>query len=175
MQKWINAIDNLNEWVGRIACWIVIVLMLILVYEATARYVFNAPTQWAYDLAYMLYGAMFMLGVGYALKSGAHVRIDVFSRMFSNRTKAIIDIVAFAVVVIPVSLLLLVFGTEAAWHSFWTNERSAMSAWRPIMWPFKAILPIAMLLLSLQALSELLRWIPFLKPSPETTTRSVQQ
>jgi TRAP-type mannitol/chloroaromatic compound transport system permease small subunit len=159
MQKVINVIDFINEWVGKTVAWIVIILMGILVFESTARYVFNKPSQWAYDMAYMLYGAMFMMGIAYALKNGAHVRIDVFSRMFSPRTRSIIDVAAFGIVVIPVSFMLMVNGWDYALYSYNIQEVSASSAWRPLMWPFKMVVPIAAFLLIIQSFAELLKHV----------------
>jgi TRAP-type mannitol/chloroaromatic compound transport system permease small subunit len=159
MQKVINVIDFINEWVGKTVAWIVIILMGILVFESTARYVFNKPSQWAYDMAYMLYGAMFMMGIAYALKNGAHVRIDVFSRMFSPRTRSIIDVAAFGIVVIPVSFMLMVNGWDYALYSYNIQEVSASSAWRPLMWPFKMVVPIAAFLLLIQSFSEMLKHV----------------
>ena len=64
MRKSITWIDTFSRWVGLIVCWFTIPLMAAMVYEVTARYVFVAPTMWAYDISRMLYGALFMLGAG---------------------------------------------------------------------------------------------------------------
>ena len=80
MPKWmaltITKIDLANKWVGNIVCWLVIPLTFAMVYEVLARKLFNAPTMWAYDMSRFLYGALFMLGAGYALSKGVHIRAD---------------------------------------------------------------------------------------------------
>ena len=80
MPKWmastITKIDLFSKRVGNIVCWITIPLIFAMVYEVLARKLFNAPTMWAYDMSRFLYGALFMLGAGYALSQGVHIRAD---------------------------------------------------------------------------------------------------
>ena len=77
-----------------------------------ARYLFNAPTIWAFDLTYMLYGSLFMLGAAYALHKGAHIRTDFFWEKFSIRTKGLIDTISYIVFFFPSSTVLLLI----SWH-----------------------------------------------------------
>jgi TRAP-type mannitol/chloroaromatic compound transport system permease small subunit len=84
-------VDTLNLWIGRPVAWLILPLMLAMVYEITARYLFAAPTIWAYDTSRMLYGAMFMLGAAYALSRGVHIRADFLYRNWSVRTQGRID------------------------------------------------------------------------------------
>ena len=123
-----------------------------------ARYVFNAPTIWAFDVTYMLYGALFMLGAAYALHKGAHVRTDMLWEKFSPRTKGMIDTVAYVVFFFP-SLLILVRHRDrrSASIRLSINETSDQTPWRPILWPFKAVVPLACLLLFIQGISELMK------------------
>ena len=80
MPKWmasfITKIDLFSKWTGNIVCWITVPLILAMVYEVLARKLFTAPTMWAYDMSRFLYGALFMLGAGYALSKGVHIRAD---------------------------------------------------------------------------------------------------
>ena len=80
MPKWmaltITKIDLTNKRIGNVVCWLVIPLTFAMVYEVLARKLFNAPTMWAYDMSRFLYGALFMLGAGYALSKGVHIRAD---------------------------------------------------------------------------------------------------
>jgi len=73
----IRVVDTFSEWSGKAVAWLIIPLFLSLTYEGIARYAFDAPTLWAYDLSYMLYGALFMLGAHYTLLKGAHIRTDM--------------------------------------------------------------------------------------------------
>jgi TRAP-type mannitol/chloroaromatic compound transport system permease small subunit len=69
----VRAIDRFSEWTGVAVAWLMVPLIAAVVYEVVARYAFAAPTIWSFDLTYMLYGAMFMLGAAYALRIGAHI------------------------------------------------------------------------------------------------------
>ena len=72
MAKSIVNIDKFSKWIGNIVCWILIPLIFAMTYEVLARKLFLAPTIWAYDISRFLYGALFMLGAGYALSRGPH-------------------------------------------------------------------------------------------------------
>lgn len=150
-------IDKVSEWTGKLFAWLVIPLVCGLMYEVVARYVFGAPTVWAYDITYMLYGAHFMMGAAYLLYIGGNVRIDVFYRQFSPRAKAIVDICLYLVFFFPVMVVLLVFGIEYAWFSWEIKERASLSPWRPPLYPLKTVLPVAIFLLLLQGVVEFIR------------------
>jgi TRAP-type mannitol/chloroaromatic compound transport system permease small subunit len=87
----VRVIDTFSEWCGRVFSWLIIPLVFGATYEVIARYVFNRPTIWAYDLSYMLYGAHFMLGAGYTLLKGGHIRTDIFYQNWSPRTQGRVD------------------------------------------------------------------------------------
>ena len=82
MASSIVKIDLFSKWVGNVVCWITIPLILAMTYEVLARKLFTAPTMWAYDMSRFLYGALFMLGAGYALSKGVHIRADFLNRNF---------------------------------------------------------------------------------------------
>jgi TRAP-type mannitol/chloroaromatic compound transport system permease small subunit len=153
----IRVIDGFSRWTGQAVAWLIIPLFLSLTYEGFARYLFNAPTLWAYDLSYMLYGAIFMLGAHYTLLKGAHIRTDMLWEKFSPRTKGSIDAVAYVFFFFPAMILLFYASVDEAWHSFQMGELSEQTAWRPILWPFKAVVPATALLLMIQGISELLK------------------
>jgi TRAP-type mannitol/chloroaromatic compound transport system permease small subunit len=126
-------------------------------YEVTARYAFNAPTVWAYDLTYMLFGAQFMLAASYALLKGAHIRTDVFYEHWSAATKARIDTVAYVLFFFPGMLFVLYAGGAEAWKSWQIGERSDWTPWRPVIYPLKAVIPVTAALLLLQGFSEVVK------------------
>ena len=150
-------IDSLNRWAGRLAAWIVPLLILELVYDTCARYMFNAPTEWSYDVSYMLYGAIFMLGAGYTLQKDKHVRIETFYEKASVRTRAIIDAAGYLLFFFPVMIALVWYGTGFALKSWKMLEVSGDSMWQPPIYPFKTLLPVAALLLLLQGLAQFVR------------------
>src|SRR5687768_336372 len=106
----VRAIDRVAELCGVAIAWLMVPLIGAVVYEVVARYAFNAPTIWAFDVTYMLYGAMFMLGAAYALRAGAHIRTDFFYEGWSLRTRGIIDSVAYVAFFFPGIALFLWVG-----------------------------------------------------------------
>jgi TRAP-type mannitol/chloroaromatic compound transport system permease small subunit len=157
LQPLVRIIDRFAEVTGVAIAWLMVPLIAAVVYEVVARYAFAAPTLWAFDLTYMLYGAMFMLGAAYALRVGAHIRTDFFWERWSARTRGVIDSVAYLVFFFPGIALFLWVGWEEAWYAYGIGETSEQTAWRPILWPLKACVPLAAALLLLQGISELVK------------------
>ena len=93
-------------------------LAIVVFYEVVSRYFFDNPTIWAYDLSYMLYGALFMLGAAFALRRGAHIRTDMLWEKFSDTTKGKIDFFAYILFFFPGMILLFVTSIDDAWHAF---------------------------------------------------------
>ena len=87
----IRWIDTCSLWIGRVVCVLTVPLFTIMIYEVVARYVFTAPTVWVYDMSRFLYGALFMLGAGYALSKGIHIRADFIYRNFPVKMQGMID------------------------------------------------------------------------------------
>jgi TRAP-type mannitol/chloroaromatic compound transport system permease small subunit len=153
----IRVIDRFTDRTGTVFSWLSIVLVAVVTYEVVARYAFNAPTIWAYDITFMSYGALFMLGAAYALHKGAHIRTDFFWDTFSTRTRGIIDSVSYIVFFFPSLVLLLALSWNETLYSFRIDELSEQTPWRPILWPFKAVVPLTCILLMIQGASELLK------------------
>lgn len=155
----IRIIDGFTDRTGTIISWLSVPLVLGVAWEVASRYLFNAPTIWAYDATYMLYGSLFMLGAAYALHKGAHIRTDFFWEKFSIRRKGWIDTISYVVFFFPSLIMLLLI----SWHEFdyaWQiNETSDQTPWRPVLWPFKFVVPLACVLLLIQGVSELIKSI----------------
>jgi TRAP-type mannitol/chloroaromatic compound transport system permease small subunit len=152
-----RAIDRFTERSAVALAWLMAPLLAAVAWEVVARYVFNAPTRWAYDVIYMTYAALFMLGAAYALRVGAHVRTDFLWEKWRPRTRAAVEIVAYVALFFPGMALFLVAGVESTWVSWRMGERSAETSWLPPLWPLKALVPLSSLLLILQGLSEFLK------------------
>jgi TRAP-type mannitol/chloroaromatic compound transport system permease small subunit len=155
-------IDRLSEMTGVIAAWLIAPLIASMCYEVIARYVFHAPTIWAYELTYLLTGSGWLLGMAYTLRKGAHIRIDVVYLNLSPRGQALVDVACYILILLP--FLIWVTSTLddralAAWRS---GEKTGGSAWNPPLWPFRAVFFISFLLLTLQVIAEVLRRIPVL-------------
>jgi TRAP-type mannitol/chloroaromatic compound transport system permease small subunit len=158
----LRLIERVSVASGETTAWLVVPLILATVYDVGARYIFNAPTQWAYEIGYMVMGAHALLGIAYTLREGGHIRIDFFSQKFSQTNKAIIDLVGYAVFVLPC----LTWVTYALWdywlRAFRAYELSGQSAWNPVIWPFRLIFFVAFVLLILQIVAEIIKAILFL-------------
>lgn len=155
----IRWIDWFSDSTGRLFSLTQIFLMSAITYEICARYFFNSPTVWVFEGTAMANGASFMLACGYALYKGAHVRTDIFWGNFSERRKGTIDLISYVVLFFPIMLFFIWVGVEGAMHSYVTGERSQESMWRAIMWPFRAVIPLAALLFLIQGISESLKCI----------------
>lgn len=153
----IHAIDGLTHWTGYLFALIVIPLVFANVAEVFMRYVLDSPTVWALDTTVMSYGSLFMLGSAYALLKGAHVRTDMLWEKFSDRKKGIIDSIAFIVFFLPSMAVLFYISFGEFQYAIEIDEKSTATTWQPILWPFRAVVPLAALLLFLQGISELLK------------------
>ncbi len=157
MQQFFSFIDKLSEKSSNLFAWIIVVLTLSIVYEVVARYLFNAPTIWAWDLSYMLYGAHFMMGAAYTLHLKGNVRIDVFFRYLSPRQQAWVDVCLYPIFFFPAMIVLFIIGIQHLAYAWEIGERTSMTMWRVSLVPFKAILPLATFLLILQGVVEFIR------------------
>ena len=155
--KIINVIDTFAAWCGNIFCWMILPMVFGLTYEVVARYGFSAPTIWAFDLTYMLYGSLFMLGAAYALLKGGHIRTDMLYEKYSDRGKGMVDAAAYLFFFFPGLLLVFFSSIDEAYHAWLIMERSEQTAWRPILAPFKTVVPLTALLLIVQGVSEFLK------------------
>ncbi|HET9339392.1 MAG TPA: TRAP transporter small permease subunit [Casimicrobiaceae bacterium] len=152
-----DAIDALTRAVGKAIAWLVLPMVLSLVWEVVARYFFNAPTVWAYDMTFMLYGTFFMIGSAWTLQKGGHIRTDVYYGKWSRRTQAKVDLACYLVLFFPAMAVFGWLGAEYFWKSFQQNERIVTSPWLPIVWPFKFMMPATAVLLLLQGIAECIR------------------
>lgn len=128
-----------------------------LTYEVIARYLFNAPTLWAFDVTYMLYGSHFMLGAAYCLYTKGHIRTDLLYLGWSARTQGALDASLYILFFFPGMIFFFLSGWEEALLSWQIQETSDASPWRPPLYPFKTVIPLAALLLLMQGVSEFLK------------------
>jgi len=161
MPKWmantINTIDKSSKWIGNVVCWITVPLMFAMVYEVFARKLFLAPTMWAYDMSRFFYGALFMLGAGYALSRGVHIRADFLYRNFKVKTQGLVDFWLYLLFYFPGLLFFFYMTTGFVLESIKRGERGMDTAWMPFLWPIKACLWLGILFLLIQGISELLK------------------
>ena len=157
-----RAVDRLNIWTGRIFGATIVVVTFAVVYEVMARSFFGNATIWANETTIYLSAVAYLLVGGYALLLRGHVRIDLVYSVLAPSARMWADIVAFACFTIYVGALVWV-GSEMAWKSFQQSEGTG-TPWNPAIWPVKVAIPVAGVLLLLQAIVNLLRDLNVVPP-----------
>jgi TRAP-type mannitol/chloroaromatic compound transport system permease small subunit len=151
------ALDGVARWSGRAIAWLIVPMVLSLCWEVAARYLFNAPTLWAYDMTFMLYGTFFMLGAAFTLQRKGHVHTDSLYANWSPRRQALVDLLGHLLMLLPFAGVFVFVGWGYFVKAYTTQETFVSSAWQPITWPFKLAMPVAGALLLLQGFSECLK------------------
>jgi TRAP-type mannitol/chloroaromatic compound transport system permease small subunit len=159
MKKFLFFIDSLSLWVGKCFAWLILVLTLGISYEVFARYIFRAPTTWAFDFSYINYGALFLMAGAYALSRNGHVRADVLYRFWQPRTQAKMDLLLYIIFFLPAVLAFMYSGYKYAEMSVRFREVSIFSPAGVPIFPLKALIPIAGILLFAQGLAEVIRCV----------------
>ena len=157
-----RSIDALSEFVGRWVAWLVLFAVLISAGNAVSRKAFNLSSNAFLEIQWYLFAAVFMLASGYTLMRQEHVKIDVVSARFSKRTQIWIDIVGICVFLFPFIFMIVKLAMPMVIGAFVSKEMSS-NAGGLIRWPVFAMLPIGLLLLGLQGVSELIKRVAFLK------------
>jgi TRAP-type mannitol/chloroaromatic compound transport system permease small subunit len=161
--RWVERVVGV---VGVAAAMLLVPLVLATCYEVVSRYSFGAPTIWAYEVGYILTGAHFLLGLAYTLRANEHIRIDIFSGKFSERTRAWLDFAAYCIIV-PLLLWLSWALFQYLLAGYARGERSGQSALNLPVWPFRVIFTLAFVLFSAQCVVELFKtWIRLNPPGP---------
>lgn len=163
MNAFIHFIERLSMWMGKSFAWCIVVLTLGIAYEVFVRYVLRAPTSWAYDMSYIMYGALFMMAGPYALARDGHVRGDFVYRLLAPKTQARLDFVLYLLFYFPGVLALIYSGWIFAAMSLRFKEVSVMSPAGIPVYPLKMLIPAAGVLLLLQGIAELARCVQCLR------------
>jgi len=152
MGKILRIIDTINEWIGRIFCWIALLMTVLIVYEVILRRFLNSPTIWNFEVLIQLYGFYFMILASYGLLHNSHVAIDFLYQRFSQRTQAILDIISYTIFFFPFCGILLWKGIVFA-HTSWSMLEKSRSVLAAPLYPIKTVVPMTAFLLILQGLS----------------------
>jgi TRAP-type mannitol/chloroaromatic compound transport system permease small subunit len=156
-------VDRVSAFVGKAFAWLIVVLTGIICYDVAARYLFRAPTSWAFDGAYILYGTLFMMAGAYTLSRNGHVRGDVLYGFFPPRFQAGVDLALYFLFFLPGIAALAWAGIDFAQFSWSLREHSSTMAGGPPLYHFKTLIPIAGGLVLLQGLAEVVRCIVCLR------------
>ena len=158
-QRLIYAIDQLSRLVGHVFAWCIIILTFGTSYEVFVRYLLNAPTSWAFDFSYILYGGLFFMAGAYTLSRGGHVRADMFSRLWPVRVQAAVELFLYIVFFFPGVISMIIAGWHYSYDSFRMREMSINSPIGIPIWQIKMMIPVGATLLSLQGIAEVLRCV----------------
>ena len=155
-------IDRVSEFVGRWLAWLVLGAVLISAINASVRKLFNFSSNAYLEIQWYLFAAVFLLAAGYTMLRQEHVKIDVISGRFSKRTQIWIDIVGLVLFVLPLVVNVIRLSWPLVVNAYVSKEYS-QNAGGLIRWPVYAVLPAGFALLGIQALSELIKRIAFLR------------
>ncbi|MDM7943866.1 MAG: TRAP transporter small permease subunit [Hydrogenophaga sp.] len=157
MELWIRRIDVLSKSIGHAFSWCVLILTASTCYEVFMRYVLNSPSVWAFDMSYMMYGALFMMSGAYAVSRNSHVRGDFLYRKWSNRTQAKVDLTLYLAFYFPAIFAMVFTGGQYAFESARILESSVNSPAGVPVWPLKSVIFFAGLTLLIAGAAEVMR------------------
>lgn len=164
-------VDALTERIGKVALWLVLVVVLVSAANALTRYAFNYSSNALLEIQWYLFGAIFLSCSGYTLLRNEHVRIDLVSDRLSKRAQTWIDVFGIIFFLLPMAFAIMILSWPVFINAFASNEMSN-SAGGLIVWPARLMIPAGFLLLIVQALSELVKRIGFLRGlCPDPTAR----
>jgi len=163
VHRLIYSIDQLSKTIGHAFAWCIIILTFGTCYEVFMRYTLNEPTSWAFDLSYLMYGAVFYMAGAYTLSRGGHVRADMFYRLWSEPTQAKVELVLYLLFFFPGILALMIAGSGYGFESMRLREVSVNSPAGVPIWPLKMMISVGAALMALQGFAEVLRCIACLR------------
>ncbi len=156
MLRFDEIIDHTNERVGRITAFLVIPLVAVVIYEVLARYLFNAPTVWAFELTTFIYGIHYMVGLGYTLKQQGHVSIDIVEAKLPTKVRNLLKIIVGFILFIP-TVGFLTYGSARYAVNSWQSMERASTSWAPLLAPYKTFMAIGFILLLIQGISTIIQ------------------
>ena len=163
MERFIFFADKVSAWFGKAFAWCIMVMAFGIGYEVFVRYLLRDPTSWAFDLSYMMYGALFMMAGAYTLSRDGHVRGDFVYRLWKPKTQATVELVLYFIFFFPGVLALIIAGWKYTARSWRYLEVSVMSPANVPIFQFKTIISIAGVLLLMQGIAQVCRCIMCLR------------
>jgi len=165
MKVIINNIDTITEWFGRLAAWLVLLLIVLICYDVAMRYLFQQGSVALQELEWHLFALIFLLGSAYTLKYDEHVRVDIVyqSRFMSDKSRAWVNILGTFIFLLPFCILILITSWPFVENAFYYNEGSPDPGGLPYRFILKGSLLVAFSLLVLQGIANVLRNISTLQ------------
>jgi TRAP-type mannitol/chloroaromatic compound transport system permease small subunit len=158
-----KAIDTLVEWFAKVAAFLVVILSLLVVYDSINRYFLGGGSIALQELEWHLFDIIFLLGLSYTLQSDKHVRVDIFYNNYSQKTKAMVDIVSQLFLILPFTLLIIYVSFGYIELSYTQNEISPDPGGLSHRWIIKSMMIVGFVLLGLQSISEIFKNIKHFK------------
>lgn len=159
MHAFIRFADALSAAFGKAFAWLIVLMTFGTAWEVFVRYVLGTPTSWAFDVSFIMYGALFMMGGAYTLSRGGHVRGDFLYRLWRPRTQAIVDLVLYLGFFFPGVIALIVVGFKYSARSWSYGEVSVNSPAGIPIFQFKSVMVVAGILLFVQGIAQVMRCI----------------
>jgi len=151
IKKYVQFVDKINYRIGRIAMFIIFIMVGVMFYSAITKTFFR-PALWTYEFSQFLMVAYFLVGGAYSIQLKGHVRMDLIYGNWSERTKSRWDSIT-SLIMIAYLVLLLYGSIDSTIYAISYGERS-YSIWRPYMWPIKVIMTFGIFLMLLQAIAQ---------------------
>lgn len=153
----VNLIDTFTARIGRLLAWLVLLMAVLTASVVVLRYGFSIGSILAQEAVVYMHGSLFLLGAAYALKTGAHVRVDIFYRDFSARKKAWVDSLGGIVFLLPLCAFIIGSSWEYVGESWRMREISPEPGGIPAVFVLKSLIPLGAINLAMQGVAEVLR------------------
>ena len=153
----LKSIDNITKYISYFTAIILALLVVLVVFDATSRYLFSEGSTALQELEWHFFDVVILLSIAYTLRNNAHVRVDIFYEKFSPKTKAVINIISYLLFVLPLSCLIIYIGIGFVELSFVQHEASSDPGGLKYRWIVKSLMPLGFVLLALQAIKELVK------------------
>jgi len=142
------------KYLGYFTAFVLVILVLLVVYDASARYMFSSGSIALQELEWHLFDVIILFGIAYTLRENSHVRVDIFYASYSEKNKALINIIGSLFFILPFSILIIYIGLDFVEQSFIQNEASSNPGGLEYRFIVKSFMPLAFVFLALQALKD---------------------
>lgn len=167
LQGYITTVGRINEWIGQKVSWLTTALVVLVCGDVIIRYIFKDTAAWIMELEWHLFALVFILGAAYTFKHDKHVRVDLFYDKFSEKDKALVNLIGGVVLLIPWCIMIIIFSWRFAWGSFLMNETSPNPGGLPALYLIKFSITLGIFLLLLQAIASVAEAILVLRKNKD--------
>jgi len=148
-------IDKIIKYLGDFTAFILIILVMLVVYDASARYMFSSGSIALQELEWHLFDVIILFGISYTLSQNAHVRVDIFYDKYSKKTQILVDIISSIFFILPFTFLIIYIGIDFVSMSFIQHEASSNPGGLKYRFLVKSLIPVAFIFLALQAFRDI--------------------